>query len=588
MTNSLDEFIDAYHHMYSERNDIKRIVVTPDYVMNNWDNITYAMRILYLYPDYFIDIVKRKNTYLQEIFFYQRVFLRVMARFQKVSGIFVRAYSKSFLNFIAINMKAMWQPMSKLFLCADTKKQAAMITKEKMSEVYYLIPFFVNELDIADFDKQKQHYSTGGDDQAKIKFRNKSAIDIVSTTDAARGGRRHGGTIEEFSLANQDEIENVVIPLMNVNRKTMGGLDNPTEPHASQIMIGSAGYKNTYAYNLSVEMLVDMCFEPDKVFVFGGDYRIPVMHGLLDKRKIMDKIKSTGTYKLETFLREYMSRWAGGSEESYFSYSLIDKRRKILRPEFEPEHRDDVFYTLGVDVGRFSDETVLEIFKTYTSGERFVTNLVNIIIMPGVGRHFQDQAIKIKQLDALFNFRGIAVDINGPGAGIADFLIIEQEKDGEFYPAYGFSNKPKYRKTEMPGCVRKLYGVEASSSANSDYYKNAQLMLSLDRVRLLINERQARTHFTKFNYWNKMKTEKKATQLIPYIATTKLQDQLANLKANLETATSNINVQKIKTTIGKDLVSSFIYGLWFISLEEEKELKKRAGKGTLGQYSFYN
>lgn len=54
-----------------------------------------------------------------------------MARYQKVSGIFVRAYSKSFLNFISINMKAMWQPMSKLFLCADTKKQAAMITKEK-------------------------------------------------------------------------------------------------------------------------------------------------------------------------------------------------------------------------------------------------------------------------------------------------------------------------------------------------------------------------------------------------------------------------------------------------------------------------
>ena len=63
------------------------------------------------------------------------------------------------------------------------------ITKEKMNEVYYLIPFFVNELDIADFDKQKQHYSTGGEDQAKLKFRNKSIIDIVSTTDAARGGR---------------------------------------------------------------------------------------------------------------------------------------------------------------------------------------------------------------------------------------------------------------------------------------------------------------------------------------------------------------------------------------------------------------
>lgn len=220
MKNNLDDFIKEYHHMYSERNDIKRIVVTPDYVLENWDNITYAMRILYLYPDYFIDIVKRKNTYLQELFFYQRVFLRVMARFQKVSGIFVRAYSKSFLNFIAINMKAMWQPMSKLFLCAETKKQAAQITKEKMAEVYYLIPFFVNELDIADFDKQKQHYSTGGDDQAKIKFKNKSIIDIVSTTDAARGGRRHSGTIEEFSLADQDAIENVIIPRL----RRLGGL----------------------------------------------------------------------------------------------------------------------------------------------------------------------------------------------------------------------------------------------------------------------------------------------------------------------------------------------------------------------------
>ena len=399
---------------------------------------------------------------------------------------------------------------------------------------------------------------------------------------------RHGGTIEEFSLADQDAIENIIIPLMNVDRSTMSGLYNPTEPHAAQVMIGSAGYRNTYAYNTTLEMLVDMCFEPDKVFVFGGDYRIPVMHGLLSKKKILDKIKSTGTYKLETFLREYMSRWAGGSEDSYFSYSLIDRRRKILRPEYYPERRSDVFYTLGVDVGRFSDETVLEVFKTYTSGERFVSSLVNLIIMPGAGRHFQDQSIKIKQLDSIFNFRGIAVDINGPGAGLADFLIIEQEKDGEYYPAYGFSNKPKYRKTEMSNCVRKLFGVEASSAANSDYYKNAQLMLSLDRIRLLINERQARNYFAKFNYWNKMSVDKKATQLIPYIQTTKLQDQLVNLKANLETATSTINVQKIKSTIGKDLVSSFIYGLWFISLEEEKELKKRAGKGSLAQYSFYN
>ena len=190
MTNKLDQYIDKYYHMYGERNDIDRIVVTPDYVMSNWDNITYAMRILYLYPDYFIDIIRRKDTLFQEIYFYQRIFLRVVTRYQKVSGIFVRAYSKSFLNFIATNMKAMWQPRSKLFICAESKKQAAQIIKEKIDEVYYLIPFFTNELDIPEVEKRKGHYATGGNDQAKISFKNDSKIDIVSTGDAARGGRK--------------------------------------------------------------------------------------------------------------------------------------------------------------------------------------------------------------------------------------------------------------------------------------------------------------------------------------------------------------------------------------------------------------
>ena len=100
MKNSLDEFIDAYHHMYSERNDIKRIVVTPDYVMNNWDKITYAMRIIYLYSDYFIYIVKRKNTYLQYIYFNQRVFMSVMARCQRLSVIWFSTYHNSLFNVI--------------------------------------------------------------------------------------------------------------------------------------------------------------------------------------------------------------------------------------------------------------------------------------------------------------------------------------------------------------------------------------------------------------------------------------------------------------------------------------------------------
>lgn len=582
----LDNFIDEYHHMYSERNDVNKIVITKEYVEKNKEKLIQMVRLFALYPDYLIDIITQAGSYFK-LFFYQRVFLRVLMRYKYVSGTFPRAYSKSFLNFIALILKGMFLPLSKGFVCADTKQQAAQIVEEKVAEVFFLFPFFTNELKISDVDFRKQKWGNFGGDYVEITTKNNSKLDVVNTGNAGRGGRRHFGTLEEFALADGDKIQNVVIPLMNVNRKTAAGKDNPTEPHAAQTMITTAGYKNTYAHDRTLELLVDMALHPEQTFVFGGDYKIPLMHGLLTPDKIRDKIKASGTYKLETFMREYMSVWSGGSEDSYYSYDMMSKRRKLIKPEFMPENKKDVFYTLSVDVGRFNDETVLEIFKTHTSGEKFKSHLVNIIILKG--RHFLEQAIRIKELDAFFEFRGIVVDINGPGAGLADFLIIENEsKTGIMYPAYGFTNKPKYAKTEQKGCIRKMYGVEASSGSNSDYYKNAHLMLTLGRVLLLIDERRARAYFAKFKYWNKMTIDKKQTQLIPYIVTTKLQDQLANLKANIESISGNINVQKIKTTMGKDLASAFVYGLWFIALEEDKELKKRQGHGSLGQYSFYN
>ncbi len=103
-----------------------------------------------------------------------------------------------------------------------------------------------------------------------------------------------------------DAVNEVVIPLMNVDRRTVAGLLNPTEPHAAQTMITTAGYKGTYAHDRTLETLVDMALEPDKAFCFGGDYRIPVMHGLLSIDKVKDKLQAS-SYKLESFLREYMS-----------------------------------------------------------------------------------------------------------------------------------------------------------------------------------------------------------------------------------------------------------------------------------------
>lgn len=582
---NLDNFLDEYYDVILERNDEEKVVITPDYINEHQKEMEDMVTLFTLYPDYLIDVITPHDSYFK-LFFYQRVFLRVCMRYQIVSGTFPRAYSKSFLDFIANIIRSIMLPGSKGFTCADTKKQAAQIIEEKTNEIFRLFPFFVNELNISDVDRAKKKYGNFGSDYAEITFKNGSHMDIVSTTNAARGGRRHWGTLEEFALMNGDEVNEIIIPLMNVDRRTMSGLINPTEPHAAQTMITTAGYRGTYAHDRTLETLVDMAIEPGKAFCFGGDFRIPVMHGLLSADKVKEKLKNS-SYKLESFLREYMSVWSGGSEDSYYSYELISQCRKLVRPEFKPEvNFKDGFYVMAVDVARFEgDQTVALIFKVYTTGERYKIHLVNIKLMNST--HFKNQAIYIKQMDTLFNFKAIVMDINGNGAGLADYLIDEQNENGEYYQPYGFLNKNKYSNTEKRFSVKKLYGIEANRQFNSECFTNAHLILSLKRVSLLINERQARRYFGKYKSWNKLNPVKQANKLIPYAQTTKLQDQLSNLKANLDN-NSSIVLTMIKKSTRKDLVSAFIYGLYYINEVEEEEKRSRNRKYNKGQFSFLN
>jgi phage terminase large subunit-like protein len=80
---------------------------------------------------------------------------------------------------------------------------------------------------------------------------------------------------------------------------------------------------------------------------------------------------------------------------------------------------------------------------------------------------------------------------------------------------------------------------------------------------------------------------RQANKLIPYAQTTKLQDQLANLKANLDT-NSTIVLQRINSHTRKDLVSAFVYGLYYINLVEEEERKKNNRDWSKAQFSFLN
>jgi len=93
--------------------------------------------------------------------------------------------------------------------------------------------------------------------------------------------------------------------MMNVSRQAMDGNKyNEESLNKSQVWITTAGYKNTFSYLKLIQYLVWMVTEPDKAYVMGGTWRIPVLVGLLDKNFVTD-LKRDETVDNASFEREY-------------------------------------------------------------------------------------------------------------------------------------------------------------------------------------------------------------------------------------------------------------------------------------------
>ena len=113
--------------------------------------------------------------------------------------------------------------------------------------------------------------------------------------------------MEECVSIDQDVLNNIIIPTMNVDRRIgIYGPDENEPLNKSQIFITTAGYKGTFSYEKLIELLVMSIARPKKAMVLGGTWRTPVAERLLSKDFIKE-LKLDGTFNKESFDREYES-----------------------------------------------------------------------------------------------------------------------------------------------------------------------------------------------------------------------------------------------------------------------------------------
>ena len=534
------------------------------------------------YPDIFVDFIKGKDSTFN-FFFYQRIFLRIVMRHRFVYATFPRAYSKSFLSMMALMIRCILYPNSHLFVTTGGKQQAASITIAKIEEICKLIPGLNNEIN---WDRG---VSTKSKDNVKYVFKNGSTIDILAARQSSRGQRRTGGLMEECVLIDGDILNEVIIPTTNVDRRLSDGSRHKEETvNKSQIYITTAGWKNSFAYHKLIEILINSILQPDEYMIMGGTYETPVISGLLDE-DFVEQLRLQGTFNDESFNRQYRSIWSGDVENAFFSSEKFDKYRVLLQPEYEYSGRSSksAYYIFGVDVGRVGCTTEICVFKVTPQAQGTAhKTLVNIYTFDA--EHFETQCLHIKHLYYKYKPRRIAIDANGLGVGLIDYLIKSQDtEDGQYLPPFGVFNTdeyPEYKKFITPETVRDvLYLIKANAPINTEAYSYAQTQMYSGKIRFLIDESLAKTKLMSTKQGQNMNIDERNQYLKPFILTSILKEQMLNLVEENEGV--NIILKQSNRSIKKDKFSAFIYGLYYIRYEEEKNKKKK--KRNVSDFLFF-
>lgn len=537
------------------------------------------------YPDMFVDyLLEMGNPQDFKFFFYQRVFLRIAMRHQYVYAVFPRAYSKSFLSIMTLMIRCILYPKCKLFVTSGGKEQAAGIMKEKVQEICNLIPAFKQEID---WTRGK---TLEGKDYAKYVFQNESYFDNIAARESSRGKRRHAGVIEECVGVDGQILSEVIIPTMNISRMCMDGSTHPEEQlNKSQLYITTAGYKNTYPYDKLIQFLVWQIVKPEKAMIMGGTYKIPVLVKLLDKNFVKD-LKMDGTFNESSFAREYESKWSGTVEDAFFNSESFDRNRILKQPEKEASGRigKGGFYVLSMDVGRKGCDSVICVFKVTPQPQGVsLKQLVNIFTLSD--EHFEDQCIKVKKLFYKFKAKRLVMDGNGLGIGLLDYLVKPQidPDTNELFPDFGVYNDEDgyYKKYRTQNCEQDaLYVIKANAPVNTEAHANAQTQLSSGKVKMLIDERVAKTKLLGTKVGQNMTPEERAEYLKPFTLTSILKEEMMNLRE--ETEGVNIILKQANRGIRKDKFSAFEYGLYYIKHEEDNKKKKK--KFNAKEWCFFN
>lgn len=185
----------------------------------------------------------------------------------------------------------------------------------------------------------------------------------------------------------------------------------------------------------------------------------------------------------------------------------------------------------------------------------------------------------------------VVVDGNGLGIGLVDFLVVptEDTKTGEDFSAFEVANDDKkiYKNVDNDGNSygKVLWIIKADAELNFEGYTALLQQMGSGKIRFLENERDAKASLVEKRKYGSMAESEKVEAIRPFSLTSILKTEMMNL-TRPETNSIRFSLVPINTKIGKDKVSSLMYAIYVIKLQEDKDRNRK--KGSLAKFAFYN
>lgn len=506
------------------------------------------------YPDLFIDFILPENSTFK-LYFYQRKILRGMFRYRRSFFTLTRGSSKSFTEILGKYIECILYPNIRIMITAPQKQMASQIAQQNIESIWNFMPLLRGEVRKVSFEK----------DYTRLTFHNNSILDVVANSESSRGLRREGLAVEEIihERFNEDNFNEVILPIMANNRVASCGGDDPYEKHKKITIVTTAGTKQSFAFGMHEEYRNAMRNGED-AFVLGASYELATSFGLLSLDYIND-LKESPNFNPISFTREYGSVWSGSSEDSLVDLETFRKSRVLTVAEDKAVDKN-AEYVLTYDVarseGNLNAQSALVVVKIIPKGDgTYSKHVVNIYTFEG--SHFREQALFLKQKVEDFKARILVVDANGLGQGLVDQLVLEIDTN----PPYEVVNDDRYNKFKTTNSIPMLFAVKSQSrdTKEADMNNLFYRWVGNNHVKFLDSESQARGRYN-----GKDGDEFKYVR--PFTQTDFLQEEIMNIEYSQNG--NSTGIKRISKSIQKDRFSALKYGLFWIYLQEKKNLSR--------------